>query len=155
MRPLATTHRSLVWLCLCTPDKPTTKWHKRSYAAFTTIISIILVCHVSANAVYCLKTLSQDLEKCLFVLLSFIGESCVTYTLLIGLVQMPRKIEKIFRKLQTIYNSCKYFKMNQTFQNNHGYLPRQMSIWIHSVIWTMPTTQVNGCGRYTINTWLS
>lgn len=108
MKPLGTTHRYLTWLCLCTPDESSTKWHKRFYVAFTTVISIMLLCHITANTAYCLLTLSTNLESCLFVFLCFAGEFGVAYTLFIAVVQMPRKIDKILMKLQTIYNKRKY-----------------------------------------------
>lgn len=68
----------------------------------------MLLCHITANTAYCLLTLSTNLESCLFVFLCFAGEFGVAYTLFIAVVQMPRKIDKILMKLQTIYNKRKY-----------------------------------------------
>lgn len=110
MKPLVTSHRYLAWLCLCTPDESSNKWHKRAYIIFTTSILIILLSHTIADMVYCLIMLSTNLQSCLFVILCIAGQFCTTYSLLIGLLLMPQKIDKILKNLQTLYSTCKYSK---------------------------------------------
>ena len=112
MKPLETTHRYLTWLCLCSPDDSSSKWHKRAYVTFTTAVLIIVVCHITANTAYCLITFSTNLESCLFVFLCFVGQFGLIYILTIALVQMPTKIDQILKNLQTIYDTRKYWRKN-------------------------------------------
>lgn len=107
MKPLVTTRRYLVWLCLCSPDESSSKWHKVAYVTFTTAVSIMLLSHIATNTAYCLTNFSTNLESCLFVFLCIAGQFSVTYTLLIALIQMPLKIDKILKSLQTIYSTRK------------------------------------------------
>lgn len=113
MKPLVTSHRYLTWLCLCTPDESSNKWHKRAYIIFTTSILIILLSHIIADTAFCLIMLPTNLQSCLFVILCIAGDFCTTYSLILGLLLMPHKIDKILKNLQTLYSTCKYSKTSR------------------------------------------
>lgn len=105
MQPLQTTHRCLIWFCICPSDTSTTKWQKLGHITFAVVNSALLFCDVAANVAFCWKFISTDLERCLSTLMSFSACISTAYSVIIAVTLMRRKIHIIFKDLTAIYQS--------------------------------------------------
>lgn len=107
MKPLPTSKRVLIWMCMCTPHKSATIIDKLAYALFTLIIFIGNAGTLVSCAVFFWKYASIDLAASLYALMNIAANSGVIYACCsIALIDRA-KVNGIFEKLTAIYNNRK------------------------------------------------
>lgn len=110
MEPLPTTRRNLIWLCMCPPDKSSSRWQRLAYAIYTIIcLGSVLACF-SGSLAFCIKFLSIDLRRSTFSFVFTVGEFSVIYMGLVAINLMRRRIDTIFQTLSMIYDASKWHK---------------------------------------------
>lgn len=106
MKPLVTIERALVWLCLCSPDKATSKW-KMLVCAFLGLITFTsTLSDMLASVAFMLKFISIDMEESLYALFQIFGFGSITYAIIVTFFQRHR-MRDLFRGLSKIYSASK------------------------------------------------
>lgn len=109
MRPLQTTERVLIWLCLLPADKTTSKWTKLSYFAFSAVVVTSNVTFFAASIVFFMRFYSTDLHGSFYAIFQITGMLPIIAMIIVSFC-MRRKIEMIFEMFRQIYAESK--KMN-------------------------------------------
>lgn len=104
MQPLATAHRIMVWLSMCSDDNSR---QKMAYVAYTLFVLIVNVIGFVGSLAYCLKYFSSDFVGAILAFMSVIAEFGVIYAL-IAAILMSYQIDSIFTSLSTIYKSREF-----------------------------------------------
>lgn len=110
MKPLETTQRCLIWLCMCYPtcDESTTarnKWHK----IFTIAVLTNQIISMMANFAFCFKFISIDVARCLSAFMCCAAESVLIYMFITAMILIRPKMNNIFKDLTSIYSTRKNF----------------------------------------------
>lgn len=111
MKPLASTQKMFVWLCICPDENVPNRWKKLSYICFAAINLLVLVSALTSSVLFAVKFASTNLPETLGACTQFAGWSTVCYLLLISLF-MREKVSAIFTELAVIYNTSEYFLKN-------------------------------------------
>lgn len=106
MQPLFTIKRILIWLCMCPPQKSTSKWKKRVYLIFAAVVLFSFLFGLMAHSAYIVKFLSTNFPGCLFAFLGVCGFWGVIYIMTTSFI-MRQKISRFFENLTEIYESSK------------------------------------------------
>lgn len=106
MRPLATNHRVLTWLCLCPAAKNTTRWVQFSYILFTVTTFLLVIIEQISSIVYFFTFVRSDLEIALNSIFQIFTGFGLLY-MLIAMFFLRDQISAIFIKLSDIYKASK------------------------------------------------
>lgn len=104
MRPLITSQRMLIWLCLCPGDENISKRDKFHHILFTFTLYVIAIITFACSAAHFSMYLRIDLEKSLYSLFQISAVISVTYTT-ITVFFLRHKIAAIFMNLSEIYKA--------------------------------------------------
>lgn len=107
MKPLVMNQRVLRWLSVCPADENDNKRKKNGYIAFSIVIIILIMCGLTSSAVYFFKSLSVNLEECLYSLCQILADLSAFYTIICALLSR-QKINAIFTSLSTIYEASEF-----------------------------------------------
>lgn len=119
MKPLSTTERILIWLCMCPPKKSTNECKKRVYFVFAFVVFISFLFSLVAHIVYITEFFAVNLPGCLFAFLGVIGFWGVMYIMMAAFI-MRQKMGNILENLSTIYDgsecdlNCYRYKIQDT-----------------------------------------
>lgn len=106
MKPLETTHRCLIWLCMCPADKSSNQWQKISYTIFGAAALIAIISGFISNVIFCIRFISIDLERSMFAIMFVAAQFGVIYMALVVILLMRPKIDRVFKNLAIIYGKC-------------------------------------------------
>lgn len=107
MEPLKTTHRCLIWLCMCPAEETASRWQKFAYNTFGTIVLVAIISGFVANVVFCVRFISIDLERSMFAVMFVAAQFGVIYMALVAIFFKRQKINTIFKNLTIIYRDGK------------------------------------------------
>lgn len=108
MKPLKTLKQMLVWICVCQPNKITSKWKKRAFFANLLAGITIIMAAGTASLLFFLKFISIDLESSLDSLYPAAAGFGLAYTLLMAYL-LRHKMNAIFDDLSNIYDTSKNY----------------------------------------------
>lgn len=109
MKPLRTTKRVLIWLCMCPAAARSTKKKKIAHFIFAFVIFIIILAATIANSVASLKFMSIDMTESVFTFMgSFVNLG--TIYALISAYRSRQNIHKILTNLSIIYGESRSFE---------------------------------------------
>lgn len=109
MTPLKTHKQIWTWLCVCPPNKNTSKWKRVAYMILASAIIAFEFTAVIASLAFIVKFMRTDFEGCLHALFQCIGYVGITAVMIIALISR-RKIFWIFEELTKIHQKCKFGK---------------------------------------------
>lgn len=105
MQPLVTTHRIIVWMFMCTPDKSTSGFKKCLYFAFLVGVLVGNVGVLFACGAFFLRYVSVDLEQSLHPVMNVGATFGVNYACIYAACFGQKQMAVIFDKLSAIYRS--------------------------------------------------
>lgn len=105
MKPLPTTQRVLIWLCVC-PDKKATKWQQFAHITFTILNAIVLLSGTISSLFFTIQFVMTNLEDTLYAIAQIAGGSCVSYNLSVAYI-FRYEINAILDSLSKIYDFSK------------------------------------------------
>ena len=105
MKPLATSHRVMTWVCLLPANENTSKWEKRSYIALNVILVLTVLALFSSSLTYVIKFRSIDSEGAFFSLFTTAGATAMGNTIIVAFV-FRHKIPPFFEQLAEVYEKC-------------------------------------------------
>lgn len=108
MKPLETTHRCLIWLCMCPPNETSSRCQKISYTVFGTIVLVAIISAFVSNVVFCMQFISIDLERSMFAVMFVAAQFGIIYMALVAIILKREKINTIFKDLTIIYGNGKF-----------------------------------------------
>lgn len=108
MKPLVTMQKTLIWLCICVDENPSSRWNEWVYIGFTVSILLSFVSVLIASVLFIVKFISVDLPESLSAFMQVTGWTLSFYMLFIALI-MRKKLSAIFTGLAEIYDACKHF----------------------------------------------
>lgn len=108
MKPLQTTHRCLIWLCMCAaPNATSNRWQKIAYTICGSIVLVSIISAFLSNIVFCVQFISIDLERSMFAVMFVAAQFGVIYMALTAIISKRQKIQMIFEDLAIIYDRGK------------------------------------------------
>lgn len=102
MRPLQSTERVLIWLCLLPADKPLNPWAKLSHICLAAVVVTMTSMYLAASIAYFIRVVSTDLDESIYASFQITGILPTNVTFMV-LFCMRYKIERIFNKFSEIY----------------------------------------------------
>lgn len=106
IKPLATIHRVLTWICVCQADKNTSKWKKFCFIIITCILFVTIFFSFATSYVFFTNTVSTDLEEALYALLQVFAFAGLAYVVTSAVI-LRQKFEVFLKSLSEIYQSSK------------------------------------------------
>ena len=106
MKPLATSHRWLVWLCMCPPPKSVTLIDKLAYALLTLIVFIGNAGTFASCGAFSWKYATIDLAASLYSVMNIAANFGVVYACCSITLFDRAKVKIILDKLTGIYRKC-------------------------------------------------
>lgn len=103
---MQTTKQIFAWLCIRPFDNSMNRWSKIVYIIFAGCVFSANLCTVAASVAFFTTFMLVCLKECLYSLIQIAAYSCVSYAMLTMFIQR-NKINNVFSKLKTIYNSSK------------------------------------------------
>lgn len=107
MKPLVTSRRVLIWLCMCSSEKTASHSKKLAYAIFGFVSALSTATGSVASAVFVQKYVFTSLEVTLYVLMNLSGAIGLFYSWAVAFVARDG-VDAIFERLSMIYNASKY-----------------------------------------------
>lgn len=104
MKPLATNHRVLIWICACPAEKGASKWTKRTYCVFALMVFLFVFGSFALSSLFLYKFLVSD-SSGFYALFQAAGAFTAIY-LHICAVLNQHKIVTLFTNLTEIYDTC-------------------------------------------------
>lgn len=101
MKPLKTSQRILIWLCMCSAEKSTSVRKSVTYFTIFLIIFAINFGNTISGYMYFIKYMSTDLEGCLFAFMASSATLVVLYTMF-SAYRLRHKINELFENLAII-----------------------------------------------------
>lgn len=115
MKPLESTRRALIWLCVIS-DGASSIWKKMANIAFTILLLLFFVTGFTTSIIFFLKFVSIDLEEALYALFQIAGTTDGLYIMTVGYLTR-RKINRALESLTKIYHACTSFSMRIPIKN--------------------------------------
>lgn len=104
MKPLATNHRVLIWICACPAEEGASKWTKRTYCVFALMVFLFMFGSFALSSLFLYKFLVSD-SSGFYALFQAAGAFTAIY-LHICAVLNQHKIVTLFTNLTEIYDTC-------------------------------------------------
>lgn len=102
MKPLESVKKVLTFLYMCPPDENSSKFKKILCVACSFGTITVMALASLSGAVYAIKCMSTDFEKCLFALFHTVATSTLLY-MLIAIILTRNKISNIFNSISNIF----------------------------------------------------
>lgn len=107
MKPLTTSNRIMIWMCMCTPPKSATTLNKWAFALCAVIVFIGNAGTLVSCAVFFWRYATIDLASALYALMNIGANFGVVYACCSIILVDRGKVHRSFQKLTAIYNDCK------------------------------------------------
>lgn len=106
MKPLVTSERVLIWLCMCSSERTASRNKKLMYAIFGLISIFSTVVGLVAAVTFVYKYMFISLELTLYVLMNVSGGAGLLYSWAVAFAARD-KVSAIFERLSMIYSASK------------------------------------------------
>lgn len=112
MQPLELIRQTLFWLCIYSPSSKPTRWKKVARILFTSLILIRNAAGLMASTVFCIKSISTDIEKVLntFGLVAGLISMTLTITMVLAIVRRHKFTNGMQHLLKIYETSERHFQ---------------------------------------------
>lgn len=110
MKPLVTSQRVLIWLCMCSSERIASQSKKLMYAIFGLISVLSTIVGLIAAVTFVYKYMFTSLELTLYVLMNVSGGAGLLYSWAVAFTARD-KVNAIFERLSLIYDASKQWRL--------------------------------------------
>lgn len=111
MKLLQENYKIFVFLGICPPDKPTSRWKKLFYISILiNCLSVVIIALIS-SAVFFMKNISSDLENAICACFQIAAALTAIYSFITTYIKR-HDLKETFDAFQTFYDASKSNKFN-------------------------------------------